>query len=293
MKKSDKKNVAQLITNKIIDQLNNGIVPWRKEWSGVGAYNYVSGKPYSTLNQMLMIPGAYLTFNQVKSLGGAVKKGAKSSMVMFFSFYESKETSLDLENNEKETLQKRSVLKYFNVFHQNDIEGIDFKENAISIIEKPKNNNAEVIVDQYFASNTCGIDILFGSDKAFYSNSNDIVTMPDISQFNTPESYYATLFHEMTHSTGHESRLNRKFGDKFGDNQYAREELIAEIGSAILNSSAGINNDTVFTNSVAYISSWLKALNNDHRLIIYAACKAEKAAKFILGDYCLEEDLAA
>jgi antirestriction protein ArdC len=117
--------------------------------------------------------------------------------------------------------------------------------------------------------------------------------MPDISQFNTPESYYATLFHEMTHSTGHESRLNRKFGTKFGDNQYAREELIAEIGSAILNSSAGINNDTVFTNSVAYISSWLKALNNDHRLIIYAACKAEKAAKFILGDVCLEEDLAA
>ena len=283
-----KVSTATIVTNQILDQLKDGNVSWHKEWNGVPAYNYVSGKAYSALNQLSLKGGAYLTFNQVKTLGGKVKKGAKSGIICFFTFFDKTEdvqmTDLKTGKTEKkEMVETKSCLKYFRVFHQSSIEGIEFEEKEITLYD----NNSEIkdaqsVVDNYLNESGVSLDISFGSNKAYYSPSRDEIVMPDIKQFSSSEAYYGTLFHEMTHSTGGVSRLNRNMTGKFGSKNYAKEELVAEIGSAILNSIAGIDTKALFTNNVAYINNWISALENDHNLIIYAACKAEKAINLIL-----------
>ncbi|WP_150467589.1 ArdC family protein [Francisella sp. SYW-9] len=277
-------NLAEELTNQIITQLESGIVPWQKEWVGTPAYNYITGKTYSTLNQMFLKGGAYLTFKQVSQLGGKVKSKAKSSMVAFFSFYDKKETVTNLKTNEDEEITiTKACLKYYRVFHQSDIENIEFEDKDISLFDNSKIEDAETLVNNYFNNTSCTLDICFGSDKAFYSPSHDEVVIPDISQFKSSESYYATLFHEMTHSTGHISRLNRNMASKFGSKSYAKEELVAEIGSAMLNSMVGISSQKLFDNSVAYIDGWIKSLKNDHNLIVHASARAEKAVNLILS----------
>ena len=288
MKNKKPFNLSKILTNQIIEQLDKGTVPWQKEWSGGAAYNYISKKAYSTLNQMFLLPGAYLTFNQVKSLGGNIKKGAKSSAVTFFSFFEKKELEKDSKSkDDKEVVKKRVVMKYYNVFHQSEIEGIKFEEPNISLFSNSEIEDAQLVVDDYFSNYNCKLDVCI-SDKAYYSPSLDEVTMPCLDQFESSESYYATLFHEMTHSTGHESRLSRDMTGKSDSKSYAKEELVAEIGACMLNSLVGISNDKLFNNSVAYIGGWIKALQNDHSLIIYASARAEKAVNLII-DYTNEK----
>lgn len=286
-------NLAQELTNQIISQLESSVVPWQKEWDGTPAYNYVTGNAYSTLNQMFLKGGAYLTFRQVKQLNGKIRSKAKSSMVAFFSFYDKKETVTNLKTNEDEEITTtKACLKYYRVFHQSNIENIEFEDKNISLFDNSKIEEAETLVNNYFNNSDCTLDICFGSNRAFYSSSHDELVMPDISQFKSSASYYATLFHEMTHSTGHISRLNRNMACKFGSKNYAKEELVAEIGACMLNSLVGISNDKLFNNSVAYIGGWIKALQNDHSLIIHASARAEKAVNLII-DYTNEKQAVA
>jgi antirestriction protein ArdC len=294
MKKSTKPNVATLITNQIIEALNSGVVAWQKEWNGIPAYNYESGKAYSILNQLLLPKsGAWLTFNQAKKLGGNVKSGSKSSMVAFFSFYDKKVTVENLKTKKEEVIvETKSCLKYYRVFHNSDIDGIDFKEKEITLFDNSEIKESQEIADYYFSSNASFITEL-GSDRAYYSASKDVVVMPDLAQFKSSESYYATLFHEMTHSTGHRTRLARDLSGKFGSKSYAKEELVAEIGSAMLCSFTNIDSKEVFENSAAYIDNWIKALENDHNLIVHASARAEKAVNLIIGDKANQEDIAA
>lgn len=295
-----KVNVYQKVTDRIIEQLEKGIVPWQRPWSCDsktiavfgGAINYVTRKPYSMLNQMLLgRNGEYLTFKQIKSLGGSVKKGAKAGMVVFYSPYQVKDTKTDEQGNEVEVIKNIPLLKYYHVFHIEDTTGIESKLPAVTT-EEVKNENqpiekAEQIVNGYVARETA---LKFynnaPSNRAFYSPATDSVTVPMINQYKVVEEYYSTTFHELTHSTMKSTRCDRKESQgiaAFGSDKYSREELVAELGAAMLCSVAELDNEKAFNNSVAYISSWLKALKNDNKMIVWAASRAEKAAKYIIG----------
>ena len=282
-------SIYEIITNKFVEQLEQGIVPWQKPWSVNGsnssevAISYTTRKPYSLLNQMLLgwRSGEYLTFKQIQDLKGSVKKGAKSQMVVFYTPI--KVTEKDKVTNED--IEKTiPCLKYYNVFHIDDTTGIPTKVNAIEEAETKVNaiEEAETLIQSYLKREK---NLKFINDKvsdqAYFSPSQDLVQVPMMKQYKVVEEYYSTAFHEFTHSTLVEKRCNRKGGKKFGDEEYSKEELVAEIGSAMLCSLCGIDNAKVFKNSVAYVQSWLRKLRNDSKLIVIASAQAEKAVKYI------------
>lgn len=277
-------NIYEEITNRIIKQLESGKIPWHKPWNGVvsGAYNRVSKKPYSMLNQMLLMhDGEYATYKQWSDLGGKVKKGEKAEMVVFWKMFQVEETKDG--KIEKKTIP---LLKYINVFHVSQIDGVEPKD--LKPVEHNPVEEAEKIKNDYVRRENIRIEEL-ESDRAFYSPLNDYIQVPCKEQFKDIMEFYSTLFHEMVHSTGHRDRLGRldvgvKFAG-FGSTEYSKEELVAEIGSAFLMNHIGIETPKTFHNSAAYIQSWLEVLRNDNKFIVSASGKAEKAMKYILGDY--------
>ena len=278
-------DVYGIVTDRIIKALEEGTVPWQKPWIGSGkAINYVTRKPYKGINTLLLDqPGEYLTFKQCTSLGGKVKKREKAQMIVFFTFSEHKEK----DANGEDKITKFPVLKYYNVFHLSQCEGIESKLTPHSPEADPL-AEGENVISGYVTRSGVGFEAVKGSDRAFYRPSEDRVVVPHISQYKLVEEYYSTTFHELTHSTGHSSRLKR-FGEKndgvaaFGNDVYSKEELIAEIGSSMLMSIAGIERSETFTNSAAYLQSWLNVLKGDKRLIVTAANAAQKAVDLILG----------
>ena len=280
------KSVYEMVTERIISQLEKGIIPWRKPWTGIrsGAYNRISKKSYSLLNQMLLKhEGEYATYNQWESLGGHVRKGEKSEIVVFWKIQPIEETK---EDGTKET-KHIPILRYFNVFHISQVDGVEplTKDDLKSIepIEK-----AESVLHDYW--NREGIEVKhIGGDEAYYSPSRDLIRLPLFDQFTDANEYYSTAFHESVHSTMKESRCNRAEDRKgklvaFGSNDYSKEELIAEIGSASLMNIIGIETGKTFQNSTAYIQSWLSVLRNDVKFIVSASSKAEKAVNYILNE---------
>ena len=287
-----KTNIYQIITERISEQLEKGIIPWQKPWTGLGvedggAINYVTRKPYSMLNQMLLMKeGEYLTYKQITALGGKLKKGAKAGMVVFYAPQVVKKESIE-ETEKEQEVSTYPLLRYYNVFHLDDVEGIESKIKTETVPTCQAIESAEKIINDYVRRET---NLKFQNDKpsdrAYYSPATDSVVVPMLSQYLVPEEYYSTTFHELTHSTLHESRLNRKSDCKFaafGSADYSREELVAEMGSAMLCSVAKLDCEKAFKNSVAYIQSWLIALNNDKKMIVWASSRAEKAAKYIIG----------
>lgn len=295
----EKVNVYQMVTDRIIEQLEKGIVPWQKPWSGAGladggAINYVSRKPYSMLNQMLLgREGEYLTFKQIKELKGNVKKGAKSGLVVFFtmmSVAKKKETDEDGNEITIETIHSHNipVLRYYHVFHIDDCEGIESKAEEIKADETLQPiERAENIINGYLSrEKKLRFQNNKPSDRAYYSPMFDEVVVPMLSQYQIAEEYYSTTFHELVHSTIPEYRCNRKVDNEnafFGNEDYSIEELVAETGSAMICNAIGIDCDKAFNNSVAYIQGWLRKLKDDNRAIVRAASKAEIAAKYIMG----------
>ena len=272
-------DIYKEVSDRIIAQLENGIIPWQKPWIACGnAISHVTGHSYSLLNQMLLgRPGEYVTFAQCQKEGGKVKKGEKSSMVVFWKF---------IEQEDEETHEKKQVpfLRYFNVFHIDQCEGLKAKHQQ----ELPNTANADKaaddIISDYLNRESVKLQHQEGN-RAFYSPSSDSITLPLLSQFSETAEYYSTAFHELTHSTGHASRLNRL--EKvafFGTEAYSKEELVAEIGAATLVNAAGLETSSSFRNSAAYIQNWLKVLKDDKRFIVSAAGKAEKAVALILGE---------
>ena len=194
------------------------------------------------------------------------------------------------KDGEKETHQEeRRALKWYRVFHLDDTEGIATKIEPVEArADLEPIAAAEAVIAGYLGREP---HLKFTNDKgsssAYYSPSQDAVVVPMLSQYEIPEEYYSTTFHEHTHSTMHETRCNRKVENKlaaFGNADYSREELVAEIGAAMLCNRAGLESERAFNNSVAYIGNWLKALKNDNKMIAWAAAKAEKAAKYILNE---------
>lgn len=275
-----KKDVYQEVTDRIISQLEQGVIQWHKPWiiSGSGcAISHSTGKAYSLLNQMILgRPGEYLTFAQCQKEGGRVKKGEKASFVVFWKWIEEKD-------EETEEIKKIPFLRHFSVFHIDQCEGIKPRHEIAAAHEDIKPDAAaDAIIADYLKRSGVRLTHQEG-DRAFYSPSTDSVTIPTLAQFKELAEYYSTAFHELTHSTGHSSRLNRLSKTAcFGSEDYSKEELVAEIGAAALVNHVGLETSKSFRNSAAYIQSWLKALSNDKRMIVSAAGQAEKACNLIL-----------
>ena len=278
-------NVYELVTNRIIEQLENNIVPWEKPWGGTldGAFNRVSKKPYSILNQMLLkYGGEYASFKQWKDLGGHIRKGEKSEIVVFWKMYPIKEK----QDDETEIIKTIPLLKYINVFHISQVDGVEPLKQKVTHDIEPI-DKAEKILNDYWNRENITIEHVKG-DKAFYSPMFDKIQLPLFEQFKQSEEYYSTAFHESVNSTMKTSRCNRQEDRKgkvvsFGSEEYSKEELVAEVGSAQLMNIVGIETTKSFRNSTAYIQSWLKVLRNDNKFIVSASSKAEKAVNYILG----------
>lgn len=285
MAAAGKTNVYEMVTERIIAELEKGIIPWEKPWgTGVrsGAYNRVSKKAYSLLNQMLLKhTGEYATFKQWTDLGGHIKKGEKSEIVVFWKIFEKEETNPD--TGEKE-VQKIPMLRYYNVFHISQVEGVEpltipFRE--VESIETADKVIADYVTRENIEFTECA------SNEAYYSPSRDCVVVPMKEQYKLINEYYSTTFHELTHSTGHKNRLDRLQTGAvaaFGSENCSKEELVAEIGSASIMNLLGIETKKTFRNSAAYIQNWLQVLKNDSKFIVSAAGKAEKAVNYIMGE---------
>lgn len=229
---------------------------------------------------MLKHTGEYATFKQWADLGGHIRKGEKSEIIVFWKILEKEETNPD--TGEKE-VQKIPMLRYYNVFHISQVEGVKPLEQPFTEVE-PIEEADKIIADYITRENISFTEC--ASNEAYYSPSRDAVVVPMKEQYKLINEYYSTTFHELTHSTGHKSRLDRLQTGAvaaFGSENYSKEELVAEIGSASIMNMLGIETAKTFRNSAAYIQSWIKVLKNDNRFIVSAAGKAEKAVNYIIG----------
>jgi antirestriction protein ArdC len=281
-------NVYSIITERMLALLENGTVPWHKPWSATNGEalprNLASGKPYRGVNVFLLHAMGYgspywLTFKQAQERGGHVRKGEKASPVVFWKWLDTDE--IDASGKAKRV----PLLRYYHVFNVAQCDGIDAPTPQGTKREHTPIEAAERIVEGMPLRPA----IEHRGDCACYSPALDMVRMPEPGAFRSAEDYHSTLFHELTHSTGHESRLNRKGvagtdgeWSAFGSTPYAREELVAECGASFLCAHAGIVERTL-NNSAAYVAGWLERLKNDPKLVVIAAAQAQRAADFILA----------
>ena len=273
--------VYEIFTDRIISELEKGTIPWRQPWKESGRpVNLVSRKPYQGINVILLRSTCrsspyWLTFKQAKDLGGHVRKGEKATPVVFWKWTE--RTERDPETGE-ERKDGFPILRYYSVFNADQVEGIAVPEEA----PRPFNpvEHAEGIIS---AMPSCP-EIQHRGDRAYYSPRLDQVVLPPKGIFDSENGYYSVAFHELTHSTGHSSRLHRFDTEDlapFGSTDYSKEELVAELGASFLCAEAGIDG-AVIPNSAAYIQNWLGAMRNDKRMVVLAAAQAQKAADYIL-----------
>lgn len=275
--------VYEIVTSQIIEALEEGTVAWQRGWVNSDHKNLASKKAYRGINPFLLniatIKNGYkstfwATYKQIKKLGGQVKKGEKSSVVTFFSWIVKK----DKDGNE----DAFPMLRYYRVFNS---EQADFPDGfeLPDIDALPDNFDPIAEADYLIEHMPNKPEIKHAGNRAFYSPRDDSVTMPSRESFMTTEDYYSVLFHELGHSTGHTTRLNRHQGTShaFGSKDYSKEELVAEMTAAMICGILGI--EQLIDNSAAYISSWLKALKDDKMMVIQAAGLAQKAADYIQG----------
>jgi len=283
-------DIYSIITDRIISQLEAGVKPWVKPWNKISVDDTESsyglplkhdGKPYTGINVIsLWMSGLehsnsiWMTYNQAKQLGGQVKKGEKGSPVFYAAnCYEKKEN----ENGEieKQIIDEKMYLKLYWVFNVSQIEGLPEKYYVVN--EKPKPQiNMDAIAKKAIVKH--------GGGRAFYNIAGDYIQMPKPEQFINHDAYFSTLAHELTHWTGHETRLNRTFGQKFGDYDYAFEELVAELGAAFICAKNG-KSTYEREDHASYINEWLSVLRENKRAIFKAASLAQKAVEFILSDH--------
>lgn len=283
-------DVYQIVTDRVMAALKMEEVPWQRPWCcfNGGAYNRVSGKHYSLINQMLLThTGEYATFKQWTELGGKVRKGEKGEMVVFFKWPDQKEDS-QTEDNKEETQEydrsRKPVLRYYKVFHISQVEGVEPLESKVPVYSSDPISIGEEVFWNYVRREGIRVE-LEPSNEAYYSPSRDLIHLPELRQYKDPAAFYSTAFHEAAHSTGIEARLARAGLKKasFGSEIYSKEELTAEISACVLTNTLQIETDHSVQNSTAYIRGWLKALQNDRRLIVQAAGQAEKAVNMILN----------
>lgn len=271
-------SVYQIITEQIIKQLESGIAPWHKPWTTELPKNFISNREYRGINIFLLASLGYgsqywVTYKQATQLGGNVRRGEHGAKVVFWKFdkYES-------EDADGQTAERTSaILRYYTVFNLEQCDGLRIRETrrTVNPIEECERIVAGMPNPPRFEQDS----------RAWYRPSTDAVGMPSRNTFESAESYYSTLFHELTHSTGHPKRIGRDGIEKlntFGSESYSKEELIAEMSAAMLAGVAGIERSTL-ANSAAYLKSWVDVLKADSRIVVFAASQAQKAADYILG----------
>jgi antirestriction protein ArdC len=287
--------VEEVITQRIMEQLERGVIPWQRPWSGGEMpKNLVTKKEYKGINTFMLAAAGFsspfwMSFKQVKELGGSVLKGSKGFPVVFWKQLDVKPKGSETDDGETPQGSRKTIplLRYYTVFNVDQTEGIDPKKIPALIArtynDLEKNKQCEGIIKNMPKRP----GIVHAEPRAYYRPSSDVVNMPRFETFTSSEYYYSTLFHELTHSTGHESRLNRKGvsgsdgqWSAFGSTPYAKEELVAEMGAAFLCGHCQIENKTI-DNSAAYIQSWLGKLRNDPKMVIVAAAQAQRASDFI------------
>jgi antirestriction protein ArdC len=287
--RKNREDVYTRVTNRIIEQLEQGVKPWLKPWNAEHAAGRItrplrhSGEAYRGINILMLWESAdaqgfscplWLTFKQAKELGGHVKKGEKSTPVVYASSFKKTEQSDSGEEVDREI----PFLKEYRVFNAEQCEGLP---DRFYETKQPPNRDIEKIAhaDEFFRNT--GAEIVEGGNRACYSVTTDQVRMPKIETFRDAESHAATLAHELTHWTRHPSRLDRDLGrKKWGDAGYAMEELVAELGSAFLCADLDLKPEER-DDHAAYIEHWLKVLKDDKRAIFSAASLATKAVDFL------------
>jgi antirestriction protein ArdC len=284
-------DVYTRVTNAIIADLEKGVRPWLQPWNAGHAAGPITrplrigGQPYKGINVLMLWTSAmtqnfsapiWMTFKQAKELNASVKKGSKGSLVV----YADRITKMETDDHGEEQERDIYFMKGYTVFNAEQIEGLPphFYATVAAPLDAAQRIDS---ADQFFANT--GADIRHGGNQAYYAPGPDHVQMPPFVSFRDAESYCATLAHEMTHWTKHASRLDRDFGRrKFGDEGYAREELVAEIGAAFLCSDLGITPEPR-DDHASYLDHWLKVLKEDKRAIFQAAAHAQRAVDFLHG----------
>jgi antirestriction protein ArdC len=282
-------NAYDRITERILEMMKEGVCPWRQPWSTKIAppQNFCTKRQYSGMNFfMLSMSGFrspyFMTFRQVQEHGGSVKKGSHGFPIIYWSTTEVEADSTKATDHPEAGKGKTKLIPFlraYTVFNAEQIEDVTFPphpttgERHFNPIER-----AEEIVKGW----TNHPEIVHGYPKAYYMGSEDKVYMPYPQDFERPEAYYATLFHELAHATGAPKRLSRTKGLFFGDTEYSQEELVAEMTSAFLCAQCGIDND-VIQNQAAYLDHWTKAIGENRRLVVVAASQAQRAANYMLG----------
>lgn len=285
-------SLYQTVTDQIVAQLEQGTAPWIKPWKTDSSAdrNLVSEKPYRGINRLLlgmssMAQGysspVWATFQQWKAEGANVRKGEKATHIVFFKPV-SKE-SISETTGEKEVDSYR-VLKGYCVFNAAQVDGLTMPAPESTVTEFERHERAESTIVK------TGAIVRHGGDAAFYAPSQDAVQMPNKGAFLAPANYYATAFHELTHWTGAKHRLDRDLSGRYGNPEYAFEELVAEMGAAFMCADHGIKGEI---RHAAYIASWIKALRENERAIFKASSLAQKAADYLLSLDATSEARAA
>ena len=283
-------DVYQTVTQLIIDAIENDpgqlTMPWHRSAVGM-PLNATTGNEYNGINILSLWASStihgytsseWASYKQWQEAGAQVKKGSKSTVIVFYK-----------PLPEKEGEDRRFVLKYSRVFNASQVEGYEAPE-------VPKNDPVERLVAADAVITASGIKVTEKGERACYMPRSDEVYIPDSWRFfdtatsSRQEAFYSTIFHELTHATGHKSRLDRKLGGKFGDPDYAYEELVAELGAAFCSARLGITNEPRLDHA-QYLQSWLKALKNETRFIFKASADAQKATDWLLNRQ--ERQLAA
>jgi antirestriction protein ArdC len=282
-----------IVTEKIINLLEQGIVPWRRPWSASGLpRNLMSKKPYRGVNLFLLSATKYvspfwLTMKQANELGGSVRKGEHSQIVVFWKVDQiaDAETETDPENDEaQEKSRRRFVLRYYRVFN---LEQCELPQTVLDKLPKIETHQHDPIeaAERIIAGMPNPPEIQYAGSKAYYSPTIDRITLPPRELFTSTEEIYASLFHEESHASGHPKRLNRNSISEaapFGSPTYSFEELVAECSAAYLCAEAGIS-PAVLENQAAYLQGWLARIRSDKRMVVIAAAHAQKAADYILN----------
>lgn len=296
-----RQDVYTRVTTRIIEELEKGVRPWLKPWNAENAAARITrplrhnGTPYKGVNVLLLwgdtmdkgfTGNIWMTFKQAQELGGHVRKGEHGSLVVYADRFKKTET----DDNGQDVEREIPFMKGYTVFNTEQIEGLP---DQYYVKPEPNGEPLQLIekAEEFFAKTRA--EIRHGGNRAFYAPGPDVIQLPYPETFTDAESYAATKAHELTHWTKHKTRLDRDFGRKqWGDEGYAKEELVAELGAAFLAADLGIAAEPR-EDHAAYIASWLKALNNDKRFIFSAAAHAQRAVDYLhqlQGNAKAEED---
>jgi len=280
--------VTQQIISRIEEAIQNGdVLPWQKPWVYAHApRNYVSQQEYKGINTLLLDGGQYLTWNQLCDLQKhnpdlKLRKGCHKHMVVYFNFTEQEKETTNSNGQTEVEKCKVPFLKYYNVFSAEDVDGLPLHEEEVKFEHEP-HAVAQALFDDYINRENIRVTYQNGN-KACYSPLTDTITLPCMEQFEQFEEFYSTAFHEATHSTGAKNRLDRHLERGFfGDAEYSKEELTAEIGASVLNAHCGLLTPATESNSVAYMRSWISVLKDNVTWLVAASSAATKATGYII-----------